>query len=77
LWIDHIFRVATQILLLNCVVVGRVGGMVLVSHDFRLINQVADTILVCGDETVTRWNGDIGHYKATLRKAVMAELEKV
>jgi len=50
------------------------GGMVLVSHDFRLINQVADTILVCGDETVTRWNGDIGHYKATLRKAVMEEL---
>lgn len=35
------------------------GGMVLVSHDFRLINQVAKEIWVCEKKTVTPWKGDI------------------
>ncbi|KAI4334350.1 hypothetical protein L6164_019052 [Bauhinia variegata] len=43
------------------------GGMVLVSHDFRLINQVAHEIWVCADQTVTRWEGDIMDFKAHLR----------
>jgi ATP-binding cassette subfamily F protein 2 len=33
------------------------GGMVLVSHDFRLIDQVANEIWVCENGTVTRWDG--------------------
>ncbi|XVE59044.1 hypothetical protein DITRI_Ditri05aG0013200 [Diplodiscus trichospermus] len=43
------------------------GGMVLVSHDFRLINQVAEEIWVCANQTVTRWDGDIMDFKEHLR----------
>nr|GEW32442.1 ABC transporter F family member 1 [Tanacetum cinerariifolium] len=43
------------------------GGMVLVSHDFRLINQVAREIWVCENQTITRWNGDIMGFKEHLR----------
>ncbi|KAM7279934.1 hypothetical protein ACFE04_007068 [Oxalis oulophora] len=43
------------------------GGMVLVSHDFRLINQVAHEIWVCENQAVTRWGGDIMDFKRHLR----------
>ncbi|KAL9253225.1 ABC transporter F family member 1-like protein [Drosera capensis] len=50
------------------------GGMVLVSHDFRLINQVAHEIWVCENQTVTRWEGDIIDFKEHLkRKAGLGE----
>merc|ERR1719150_491509 len=49
------------------------GGLVLVSHDFRLINQVADTIWICEKETVTKWEGDILAYKDHLKSRVMKE----
>ncbi|XP_021724345.1 ABC transporter F family member 1 isoform X2 [Chenopodium quinoa] len=44
------------------------GGMVLVSHDFRLINQVAHEIWVCENQAVTRWGGDIIAFKNHLKK---------
>lgn len=44
------------------------GGMVLVSHDFRLINQVAKEIWVCENKTVTRWESDIMDFKQHLKK---------
>ncbi|KAK3000677.1 hypothetical protein RJ639_020602 [Escallonia herrerae] len=44
------------------------GGLVLVSHDFRLINQVAREIWVCENQAVTRWEGDIMGFKEHLRK---------
>ncbi|XP_059626841.1 ABC transporter F family member 1 [Cornus florida] len=43
------------------------GGMVLVSHDFRLINQVAHEIWVCENQAVTRWEGDIMDFKKHLK----------
>ncbi|BAT90523.1 ABC transporter F family member 1 isoform X1 [Vigna umbellata] len=43
------------------------GGLVLVSHDFRLINQVAHEIWVCANQSVTRWEGDIMEFKAHLK----------
>ncbi|KAL3718774.1 hypothetical protein ACJRO7_003822 [Eucalyptus globulus] len=43
------------------------GGLVLVSHDFRLINQVAHEIWVCENQAVTRWEGDIMEFKEHLR----------
>lgn len=46
------------------------GGMVLVSHDFRLINQVAKEIWICEKQTVTPWKGDILSYKEELKKKV-------
>jgi ATP-binding cassette subfamily F protein 2 len=56
------------------------GGMVLVSHDFRLLEVrfasarfaheqlTAKDIYVCDKKTVARWDGDIASYKAHLRK---------
>lgn len=50
------------------------GGMVLVSHDFRLINQVAEEIWVCENQAVSRWEGDIIDFKNHLKsKAGLAE----
>jgi len=43
------------------------GGLVLVSHDFRLINQVAKEIWVCENQAATRWDGDIMQFKEHLR----------
>ncbi|CAA3005674.1 ABC transporter F family member 1 [Olea europaea subsp. europaea] len=43
------------------------GGLVLVSHDFRLINQVAEEIWVCENQAVTRWEGDIMKFKEHLK----------
>mmetsp|Transcript_4874 Transcript_4874/g.11038 ORF Transcript_4874/g.11038 Transcript_4874/m.11038 type:complete len:606 (-) Transcript_4874:83-1900(-) len=43
------------------------GGTVLVSHDFRLIDQVAKEIWVC-DKGVEVWKGDIKAYKTHLSK---------
>merc|ERR1712079_521349 len=52
------------------------GGVVLVSHDFRLIDQVADTIWICEKETVTKWEGDIISYKDHLKTKVMKASKK-
>jgi len=41
------------------------GGLVLVSHDFRLIGQVAKEIWVC-DHGVKVWKGEIQSYKKSL-----------
>lgn len=39
------------------------GGLVLVSHDFRLISQVAKEVWVCDHKTVKPFKGDITTYK--------------
>jgi len=52
------------------------GGLVLVSHDFRLINQVADQIWICEKQTVTKWDGDIIAYKDHLKAKVMKEANR-
>ncbi|GAM22155.1 hypothetical protein SAMD00019534_053300 [Acytostelium subglobosum LB1] len=49
------------------------GGMVLVSHDFRLISQVADQIWVCDNKTIAPWKGDISSYKAKLKKDMLQQ----
>uniref|UniRef100_G3NLC7 ATP-binding cassette, sub-family F (GCN20), member 2b n=1 Tax=Gasterosteus aculeatus aculeatus TaxID=481459 RepID=G3NLC7_GASAC len=43
------------------------GGTMLVSHDFRLIQQVAQEIWVCENQTITKWNKDILAYKEHLK----------
>lgn len=52
------------------------GGLMLVSHDFRLISQVAHEIWVCENQTVTKWKGDIASYKEHLKKRIMKENER-
>merc|ERR1719431_64381 len=52
------------------------GGVVLVSHDFRLIDQVAETIWICEKETVHKWDGSILSYKEHLKAKVMKDGQK-
>jgi ATP-binding cassette subfamily F protein 2 len=47
------------------------GGVVLVSHDFRLISQVTNQIWLCDKKQVKPWDGDIKSYKAYLQKSVL------
>ncbi|KAK2734893.1 ABC transporter ATP-binding protein arb1 [Onygenales sp. PD_40] len=48
------------------------GGVVVVSHDFRLLDKIAKDIMVCENKTVRRWNGSIGEYKDHLRKKMVS-----
>lgn len=43
------------------------GGMVLVSHDMRLISQVAKEIWICDNKTITKHKGDIQTFKMDMR----------
>jgi len=47
------------------------GGLVLVSHDFRLISKVAKEIWICEKQTVTPWKGSIIEYKELLKRNVL------
>jgi len=49
------------------------GGVVLVSHDFRLINQVAKEIWVCEKKKVTPWKGNIMDFKKMLKEKMLGE----
>lgn len=48
------------------------GGVVVVSHDFRLLDKIAKDILVCENKTIHRWDGSIGEYKNHLRKKMLS-----
>ncbi|KAL9098895.1 MAG: hypothetical protein Q9163_005522 [Psora crenata] len=49
------------------------GGVVVVSHDFRLLDKIARDIMVCENKTVRRWDGSIGEYKDFLRKKMVTQ----
>lgn len=51
------------------------GGVILVSHDMRLIDQVAKQIYECDNKSVTLFRGGIAAYKAML-KTKIAKLQK-
>jgi energy-coupling factor transporter ATP-binding protein EcfA2 len=44
------------------------GGLVLVSHDMRLISQVAKEIWICDNKTISKHQGDIASFKLGMRK---------
>ncbi|KAJ1961880.1 ABC transporter ATP-binding protein arb1 [Dipsacomyces acuminosporus] len=46
------------------------GGVVLVSHDFRLISQVAKELWLCENKQITKFTGSIEKYKESLRKEI-------
>lgn len=52
------------------------GGVVLVSHDFRLISQVAEEIWHCEHQKITKWEGDIYSYKESIMHALAKEERK-
>ena len=43
------------------------GGLVLVSHDMRLIGQVAKEIWICDNKTIEQYKGDILNFKMEMR----------
>jgi ATP-binding cassette subfamily F protein 2 len=47
------------------------GGVVVVSHDFRLLDKIAKEILVCENKSIRRWPGSIADYKTYLRKKMV------
>ncbi|KAK1240503.1 hypothetical protein MKX07_004531 [Trichoderma sp. CBMAI-0711] len=47
------------------------GGVIVVSHDFRLLDKIAKQILVCENQTIRAWDGTIGEYKNYLRKKMI------
>ncbi|PAV85591.1 hypothetical protein WR25_24968 [Diploscapter pachys] len=49
------------------------GGMLLVSHDFRLVSQVAEEVWVCDNQQIKKWDGDIFTFKEHLRKQIEKE----
>jgi len=44
------------------------GGLVLVSHDMRLISQVAKEIWICDNKCIKKFKGDIMNFKMDMRK---------
>lgn len=52
------------------------GGMILVSHDFRLITQVAKEIWIVDKKGITPWKGGIVSYKEHLKQRMIEEREK-
>jgi len=52
------------------------GGMILVSHDFRLVSQVAEEVWVCDKQEIKKWEGDIFTYKEYLRAKIEKDKKK-
>mmetsp|Transcript_17588 Transcript_17588/g.33463 ORF Transcript_17588/g.33463 Transcript_17588/m.33463 type:complete len:600 (+) Transcript_17588:95-1894(+) len=52
------------------------GGVFLVSHDFRLIDQVAKEIWICDHKTISTWKGTIQSYKAMLVQRAQDQLKQ-
>ena len=50
------------------------GGVLVISHDFRLLSQVAEEIWVV-DHGVKKFNGDISAYKKVLIKKSQARMD--
>lgn len=50
------------------------GGLVLVSHDMRLISQVAKEIWICNNKQVKKYNGDIMNFKFSAKKEQQTKL---
>lgn len=53
------------------------GGVVLVSHDFRLIDKMADEIWKCENGKIEKWQGTIQEYKNALKYVSLLQLHKV
>lgn len=44
------------------------GGVVMISHDMRLISQCAQQIYICDEKKITRYEGDIMKFKLHTKK---------
>merc|ERR1712106_147965 len=50
------------------------GGVVLVSHDERLIRMVCTELWVCGEQSIKRMEGGFDEYRAVVEKQIAATL---
>lgn len=50
------------------------GGVVVISHDMRLISQCAEEIMVCDQKKITKYRGDIMDFKMHTKKENTARL---
>lgn len=53
------------------------GGLVLVSHDMRLIGQVAKEIWICNNKRIEKHQGDIQSFKMDMRKQMGIDNEPI
>merc|ERR1712003_551444 len=44
------------------------GGVIMISHDMRLISQCAEDIYICDRKHITKYKGDIMNFKLHSRK---------
>ena len=44
------------------------GGVVVISHDMRLVSQVAEEIYICDQKKITKYQGDIMQFKMHTKK---------
>ncbi len=44
------------------------GGVVMISHDMRLISQCAEEIYICDQKKITKYRGDIMDFKLATKK---------
>ena len=44
------------------------GGVLMISHDMRLISQCAEEIFICDEKKITKYQGDIMDFKMHTRK---------
>jgi ATP-binding cassette, subfamily F, member 2 len=52
------------------------GGVLMISHDMRLISQCAEEIYICDHKKVTKYTGDIMKFKMKTRKENSKKLEQ-
>ena len=52
------------------------GGCILVSHDMRLISQVAKELWICDHKKVGQYKGDIMKFKLAMRKQMKSAAGK-
>merc|ERR1711966_641961 len=44
------------------------GGVIMISHDMRLISQCAQEVYICDHKEITRYKGDIMDFKMKTKK---------
>lgn len=50
------------------------GGVVIISHDERLITHCCDEVWILANQRVTRWEGDFDSYKSQVLKEIESDL---
>jgi len=50
------------------------GGVIMISHDMRLISQCAQEIYICDHKKISKYKGDIMDFKLHTKKASAKKL---